>query len=321
MNVESRDDLRDAYRVAVLGTGAMGSIVGSALIDAGVETHFVDVSSALVDHLATHGLRIRRGETDRTIAVHVTTDPTEIGPVDAVLFFVKCYHTEDAAKLAAPLIGPETAVVSLQNGWGNGDVLASHFTAERLVVGITYHSGTVLELGVVNHSNVNDAPTFIGPFVGDDLAATERLAGALRAGAMNVTTTAAIRTEIWKKLVLNAGTLPTSALTRFTAGALGADEAMHAVVDELAREAVAAGRAQGYDVDADERITAIAQILDGAGAGKASMLQDIEAHRRTEIAVINEAVVRVAEAYGVPVPLNRAMVALVRGYEQANAIG
>ena len=95
---------------------------------------------------------------------------------------------------------------------------------------------------------------------------------------------------------------------------------MHAVVDELAREAVAAGRAEGYDVDADERITAIAQILKGAGAGKASMLQDIEAHRRTEIAVINEAVVRIADAHGVPVPLNRAMVALVRGYEQANSL-
>jgi 2-dehydropantoate 2-reductase len=310
----------DGLRVAVIGAGAMGSIVGAALIDGGVDTHFVDVSPALIGQLSDKGLRIRRGEQERVLAVHATGDPSEIGPVDAVLFFVKCYHTEAAAELATPLVGPATAVVSLQNGWGNGDVLASHFSAEQLVVGITYHSGTVLDVGLVNHSNVNDAPTFIGPFVGDDLTATERLAAALRAGGMTVTATSAIRTEIWKKLVLNAGTLATSALTRFTAGALGADAAMHELVDELAREAVAAGRAQGYHVDADERIASIAKILEGAGAGKASMLQDIEANRQTEIAVINEAVVRVADAHGIPVPLNRAMVALVRGYERANSI-
>lgn len=308
------------YRVAIMGAGAMGGIVGTALMAAGVETHFVDTSAAVLSAVRRDGLQIRRGEAERTCAVSVTDEPATIGHVDAVLFFVKCYHTAAAAELAQPLVGPSTAIVSLQNGWGNGEVLAARYPGESLVVGITYHSGTVLAPGVINHTNVREAPTFIGPYVGTDTTKAARLAQHMQAGGMPATATAGVLTEVWKKLVHNAATLPPSALTRYTAGALGADPDTHELVNALAREAVDTGRAAGFAIDLDERLAAIATILEGAGSGKASMLQDVEAGRRTEIAVINEAVVKAAAEHRVEVPLNRAMVALIRGYERAASL-
>jgi 2-dehydropantoate 2-reductase len=136
-----------------------------------------------------------------------------------------------------------------------------------------------------------------------------------------VAATPEIRTEIWKKLVLNSATLPTSALTGLTAGALGLrDDVMLELVDDIARESTAVARAQGYDIDPKERVDSINGLLERAGLGKASMLQDVEAGRRTEIDVINGAVARAAGEHGVPAPLNRAMFSLVKGYERAHGL-
>jgi 2-dehydropantoate 2-reductase len=125
-----------------------------------------------------------------------------------------------------------------------------------------------------------------------------------------------IKTEIWKKLILNAATLPTAALTGLRAGELAQPGSMLDLVDALAAEAVQVARAQGYAIDPTERIERIHTVLAGAGAGKASMLQDAEARRKTEIEVVNGAVVRAAEKMGLDVPLNRAMVALIAGLER-----
>src|SRR5919198_844022 len=132
---------------------------------------------------------------------------------------------------------------------------------------------------------------------------------------------AQVRPEIWKKLVLNAATLPTAALTGMNAGALTEHALMRALVSETAREAVAAARALGDDIDAGERVANIHGLLERAGPTRGSMLQDFEAGRRTEIDVINGAVVKAADGHGVPVPLNRAFVALVKGWEATRGLG
>ena len=129
-----------------------------------------------------------------------------------------------------------------------------------------------------------------------------------------------VRPEIWKKLILNAATLPPAALTGMHAGALTASEDAHALVTDTAREAVAVARALGYDIDADERVTAIHALLEKAGPSKASMLQDFEAGRRTEVDVINGAVVRAADETGVEVPLNRSLLRLVKAWESPRGL-
>lgn len=300
-------------KVAVVGAGAMGAIFGARFAQGGHETVLVDVARQLVDVYNRDGVRIVRDQNETTTHIPATTEPEAVGEVDLVVFFTKCYHTASAAELARPLVGAETVVASLQNGWGNGDVLAETYPVGQLVVGVTYHSGTVIQPGQVAHPGIG--PTAIGAFADAGPAAVERLALALRDGGLDVEKVDPIRPEIWKKLILNAATLPTAALTGMNAGTLTAHQEMHELVSEVAREAVGVARELGYDIDTQERVDAIHALLNRAGPTKASMLQDFEAGRRTEIDVINGAVVRAADATNCPAPLNRAFVALVKGWE------
>jgi 2-dehydropantoate 2-reductase len=306
-------------KIAVVGAGAMGSIFGARFVQGGHDVVLVDVVAPLVEKIASDGVAVVRGDEETVTRVPATSDPGSVGPVDLVVFCVKCYHTTSAAELARPLVGSETAVASLQNGWGNGDVLAAVYPPEQIVVGVTYNSGTVLDVGRVAHPGVG--PTTMGPFAGESTAGAERLAGALSDGGLEAHVATPIRPEIWKKLILNAATLPTAALAGMNAGALTAHPGMHELVSDTAREATAVAQKLGYDIDPEERVTYIHGLLERAGPARGSMLQDFEAGRRTEIDVINGAVVRAADEHAVPVPLNRAFVQLVTSWESIRGLG
>jgi 2-dehydropantoate 2-reductase len=302
-------------RIAILGAGAMGGIFGGGLAASGGSVVLVDNSPPLVERLRTRGLVLVTDEGERTLDVDASDDPAAVGVVDAVIVFVKSYQTEAALEFAVPLIGPDTVVATLQNGWGNGDVIARRVPAERVVIGINYHSGTVLEPGRVAHTNTG--PTRIGPLAGADTSAADRLAEPLRAAGFEVEVTPDIRRQVWRKLTLNSAALPVAALTRLHAGAM-ADGPPFRLVEELARETVTVGHAMGFELDPDQEVDYVRTILVGAGDGKASMLQDVEAGRRTEIEVVNGAVASIAADLGIAAPLNHAMADLVRGYEQAH---
>jgi 2-dehydropantoate 2-reductase len=304
-------------RLAIVGAGAMGSIFGAALAEAGVDVTLLDVSRPLVDRINEAGIRVVRDGVERSVSVPATDDPRAIGRVGAAIVFVKCYQTEAAAELMRPLVADESVVASLQNGWGNEAILARAFGGHRVAAGVTYHSGTTLAPGRVSHNA--PGPTFIGPYEGDSLDGCRPLERALRSAGLEVTATSDVRLEVWKKLVFNAAGLAAGALTGLDPLATGRLREMRDLVFALAREAVDVARAAGYEIDADERVAAIAGALDRAAPGtKGSMRQDIEAGRPTEIDVINGAIAREAEAHGHEAPLSRAMVALVKGYESAH---
>jgi len=303
-------------KVVVVGAGAMGGVWAARLSAAGVEVAVVDVTSDVVAAINTHGLRVQDSDGESTVRVRATSRPEELGPADVVFLFVKGPNTAAAAELARPLEGPDTIVVSLQNGWGNADVLARTYAPDRLVIGVSYHSATVLAPGHVAHTGKN--VTFVGPYLdGAPLDHAQRVGALLTDGGIPTTVTPEVKTEIWKKLTLNTATLPTSALTGLRSGDLGEAATVMEVADALAAETVAVARALGYDIVLEERLEHIHAVLRGAGRGKGSMLQDVEAHRNTEIETINGAVVRAATEHGVDVPLNRAMLALVKGMELA----
>lgn len=305
-------------KVAVVGAGAMGGVWAALLASAGNDVTVVDVAPTIIATILAQGLTVeRKGGSRESVLLKATSAAEDVGPVDLVFFFVKAQHTAAAALSARPMVTESTTVVSLQNGWGNADVLAGCYAAEQIVIGVTYHSATVLAPAVVGHTG--SGPTFVGPYVdGGALARSAVVARCLEAADIQTQSTPQVKTEVWRKLILNAGTLPTAALTRLRAGQLGEPGAARDLVDALAIEAVQVARAQGYAIDAAERIDRIHATLAGAGAGKPSMLQDVENGRKTEIEVINGAVVRAAKQVGVEVPLNQAMVALIGGLERAH---
>lgn len=301
--------------IAIVGAGAMGGMLAAALTTTGNEVVLVDVAEKLVSAINENGLFVESKEGSQTVKAKASSHPEQLGEADFVFFFVKAQHTRSAAQSAKPLVGPETTVVSLQNGWGNADVLAEVFPSEQIVVGVTYHSATVTGLAKVAHTG--KGTTFVGPYVdGSTLDRATVVGKKLSEAGLENTVTPEVKTEIWKKLILNAATLPTSALTRLCAGDLGQPGDTLNVVDALTKEAVEVARAQGYNITLDERIERIHAVLSGAGKGKASMLQDVEAKRKTEIEVVNGAIVKAANAVNLDVPLNLAMVGLIHGLER-----
>jgi 2-dehydropantoate 2-reductase len=303
-------------KIAVVGGGAMGGIWAARLAQSQHDISIVDVAQNLLTTIKTQGLTVEHVGQSETVWPRATDTPQEIGIVDVVFFFVKAQHTASAAQMAQPLVDDTTIIVSLQNGWGNADVLVQHYRAEQIVVGVTYHSGTVLAPGRVGHTG--KGATYLGPYSARAGLEYTRVVSDLLAGAgIENTPTEEVKTEIWKKLILNAATLPTAALTTLRASELGQPGEMLDLVDAIAAEAVEVAQAQGYKIELGERVERIHAVLAGAGAGKPSMLQDVEGKRKTEIEVINGAVVNAALGLGVAVPLNRACVALIHGLERS----
>ena len=159
-------------KIAILGGGgAMGGIFGGYLARAGNDVTLIDVSKAAVTAINDNGLTIEEKDGSQpVIKVPASDNPASVGPVDLIINFVKCYHTEAAVRAAAPMIAGDTAVLSLQNGWGNAPRIASIVGEDRVLVGLTYHGGTLLAPGRVKHPG--SGMTYIGELTGKP---TERL--------------------------------------------------------------------------------------------------------------------------------------------------
>jgi 2-dehydropantoate 2-reductase len=305
-------------KIAILGAGAMGSVFGALLAQGPNDVTLIDVRREIVDAVNASGLSVRdKQEQTRTIPVRATGDPRSVGICDLVIVFVKCYHTEAAARDAAPLLGPETPVLSLQNGWGNGPRIATIVGAERVLLGVTYHSATVLGPGRIHHAG--QGKTLMGELAPRDPDRVRRVADAFNAAGIETEAAADIRAAIWSKLCLNVCTLPTSALLGFKAGELAQHAGTLDLMQALLRETVDVAQAQGIALDYAERWAAICAIMERAAGAKASMLQDVEQRRQTEIDVINGAIVASGEQYGIPTPYNQAMVWLVRALQESFA--
>src|SRR6516165_6205295 len=154
-------------KIAVLGGGgAMGGLFGGYLARAGEDVTLVDVSRAAVEAINRDGLLIEERD-GSTIVVEVKASslPNEVGPVDLIVNFVKCYHTEAAIQAAAPMLGVTTAILSLQNGWGNADRIAAIAGRSRVMVGLTYNAGTLLAPGRVRRTAISK--TLLGELDGE----------------------------------------------------------------------------------------------------------------------------------------------------------
>lgn len=302
-------------KIAVLGGGgAMGGLFGGYLARAGEDVVLVDVSQASVDTINRDGLAIEEKDgSTATFRVKASSKPNDIGRVDLIVNFVKCYDTEAAITAAAPMLGDGTAILTLQNGWGNADRIAAVVGKSRVMVGLTYHSGTLLGPGRVKHSGVG--MTHVGELDGSMSSRLEAAVAALRKAGIETEGSSRILDEIWKKLALNVCTLPTSALLHFPAHELIQHSGTIALMEGLLAEVVTVAKAQGIELDQAERWRAITSLLKQAIGARASMLQDVEANRQTEIDVVNGAIVEAGRQNSVPTPFNDAMVWMVKSLQ------
>jgi 2-dehydropantoate 2-reductase len=302
-------------RIAIVGAGALGSAFGAGFIRSGHEVTFIDVSVTLVDALNATGITIVEGEARSTVAVRATTDAATIATPDLVMVFVKAYQTDAAARMIAPILGPDTILATLQNGLGAVEVLAGRCPGASLVYGVTYHAATVLEPGLVRHAV---GPTFAGPAEVAQLSGAQRLVSACVDAGWPAEALPDVAPAVWKKLLMNS-TNAVAALTGMNGAAEAGDEHVRELLHDVMAETITVAHALGHTgLDLEACVADMLEILARAGEGRASMLQDFDAGRRTEIDALNGAVVRAAERLEIAVPINRALYSLVKGWERTH---
>jgi 2-dehydropantoate 2-reductase len=300
-------------RVAIVGCGAVGSLFAANLAQLDdVEVWAFDLDRDHVAAINEHGLRLS-GAGELVGKVRATTDAAELPPSDFGIVATKCMHTAAAIEATAPAFAGG-AVCSVQNGVGNEEVLAQH--VERVIRGTTFPAGRIVGPGHVQWEVKGD--TTIGPFEPSPaaMAEIERLADACTRGGMPTQAVEDARGPQWRKLIFNAATNPIGALTGLTHGRVVEDAGLRRLVSGLVDEGKAVAGVQGIELDADpEELIDHAARPDVAYDHKASMLQDVEARRPTEIDYLNGGVARFGREQGIPTPLNDAVTALIKGLE------
>jgi 2-dehydropantoate 2-reductase len=299
-------------RVAIVGCGAVGSLFAANLAQLDdVEVWAFDLDREHVAAINEGGLRLS-GAGEVVGKVRATTEAAELPPSDFGIVATKCMHTAAAIEATAPAFA-DGAVCSVQNGVGNEEVLAAQ--VERVIRGTTFPAGRVVEPGHVQWDVKGE--TTIGPFEPSPapMADVERLADACTRGGMPTLAVADARGPQWRKLIFNAATNPIGALTGLTHGRV-CDPGLRRLVSALVDEGKAVAAAQGIELDADpEELIDHAARPDVAYDHKASMLQDVEARRQTEIDYLNGGIARFGREQDIPTPLNDAVTALIKGLE------
>jgi 2-dehydropantoate 2-reductase len=302
-------------RVAVVGCGAVGSLFAANLAGLDdVEVWAYDLDRGHVDAINAHGLRLS-GADDVVGRLRATSDAAELPACDFGIVATKSMHTGAAIGTTAHAF-VAGCVASVQNGVGNEEAIADH--VERVIRGTTFPAGRILEPGHVQWDVKGD--TTIGPFEPSPAPPSEieRLADACTRAGLPTAAVADARGPQWQKLIFNAATNPVGALTGLTHGRVCEDPSLRRLVTGLVDEGKAVAAAQGIELSADpEALIDHAARPDVAYGHRASMLQDVEARRVTEIDWLNGGIVRFGHEHGVPTPLNEAIVALVKGVERS----
>ena len=302
-------------RICVVGCGAVGSLFAANLARLeDVEVWAYDLARDHVDAINRRGLRLSGAE-DVVGTVRATSDPVDLPPCDFGIVATKAMHTGAAIEATAAALA-RGAVASVQNGVGNEETIARH--VERVIRGTTFPAGRLVEPGHVRWEVKGQ--TTLGPFepspASPDAVAT--LADACTRAGLPTAAVPDARGPQWRKVIFNAATNPVGALTGLTHGRVCEDPALRRLVTGLVDEGKAVAAAQRIELDADpEELIDHAARPDVAYDHKASMLQDVEARRATEVDYLNGGIVRFGREHGVPTPLNEAILALVKGLERS----
>ena len=289
-----------------MAAGAVGGYFGGRLAGSGNDVHFI-ARGCHLEALRRHGLRIESPLGDLHLAdVQAVDSPAAIGPVDVVLFAVKLWDSEAAADSCRPLIGPATAVITLQNGIGGAARIAPVIGAEHAIGGAAYIASVLAEPGLVRHGG-EIARLVFGETDGGESPRLSAFLDACGMAGFDATLSRDIERDQWEKLVFLAGLSGITGLTREPIGPSLDDADRRAFFHDLMKEVVAVGRAEGVALDpefADDRLSFAETV---PATMRASMLEDLERGNRLELDWLAGEVVRRGRALGVPTPANSAV--------------
>jgi len=289
-----------------MGSGGVGGYFGALLARGGADVTFV-ARGAHLAAMREHGLTIAGGPQDILVPrVNAVEDPAAIGVVDLVMFAVKLWDTEAAIAAIRPIVGPDTAVISFQNGVLKDGYLTRAFGAERIMGGVCYVATAIARPGVIGRTGPLERMVF-GEFDGEPSPRATRFLDACLKGGIKAELSRDIRRDIWEKFVFLVGLSGTTATMRTTVGPIRTNPQTRAFLLDVMREVVAVGRAQGIDLPPDYAERRLKLADDVSPDMTSSLHHDLERGNRLEVRWLSGGVVELGGAVGVPTPLNRAI--------------
>ncbi len=293
-------------RIAIMGSGGLGGYFGARLARGGADVHFVARGKHL-EAMRRQGLRIEGPEPMHVKELHATDNTAEIGVVDVVLLGVKLWDTQQAIEQMRPLVGPQTAVISFQNGVLKDQYLRAAFEPRQIMGGVGYVATTIESPGVIRQTGPMQRLIF-GEFDGSRSRRGQDLLAACLAGGINAELSENIQREIWQKFVFLVGLSGTTTTMRKTIGPIRAHPQTRAFLLDVMREVVAVGRAHGVDLPEDFADRSAMERADTVSPDMtSSMHHDLERGNRLEVRWLAGGVVELGSAKGIATPLNRAI--------------
>ncbi len=288
--------------IAVMGAGAVGCYYGAMLARAGHEVTLVGRPQH-VEAARRSGLRLQAAAFDETVKVKASTEPEAVRGAQLVLFCVKSPDTEAAGRALAPHLGHDAAIVTLQNGVDNAERLAATLGRE-VTPAVVYVAVEMAGAGHVRHHGRGELLIGRG-------AASEAIAAAFRTAGVPIEISDNVAGALWAKLIVNCAYNALSAVTQLPYGRLVQDRDVPTVMRDVVDECLAVARASGVQVPGDVQQT-VRGLAQSMPAQLSSTAQDLARGKKTEIDHLNGVVVRKGEALGVPTPVNRTLLALVK---------
>jgi len=292
-------------KIAMMGSGGVGGLIGARLAHAGCDVSFI-ARGAHLAAMREHGLKLEsQVENVHLRKVRVTDDPGTLGPVDIVIFSVKLWDTESAARQILPLIGPETGVISLQNGVVKDDILRPIIGEKALMGGVAYMGTAISRPGVIEHTGTMQRVVF-GEYGGRRSKRAEGLLEWCRKGGLDAAISDDIRRTLWEKFVFLVAMAAVTATIRLPIGPIRSHPVTRKFYLDAIREAAAVGRAHGVRLPegfAEERMAFVDTL---PPTMTASMQLDLERGNRLEVEWLSGSVVELGAAVGVPTPIHRA---------------
>ncbi len=303
-------------RVAVIGCGAMGSVYAGLLADAGHEVWAIDTWREHVEAMRRDGLRVEGASGDRRVAVNASTEAADAGVCDLVIIATKAMHVELAAQSARALLGPETVVLSIQNGLGGPDTAAAVLGEERVVVGVVGGFGASMKGPGHAHHNGWELVR-LGERHAPATPRLERIAELWRGAGFRVKTFDDIDQLVWEKLICNVCFSGTCTIAECTIAEVMGEPSLWRVASSCAAEAYAVARAKGIHLGFEDPVAYVRDFGAKIPNARPSMLLDHMARRRSEIDAINGAIPPAAAEVGLTATFNDVVAALVRGRERS----
>jgi 2-dehydropantoate 2-reductase len=300
----------------VVGAGSLGSAIGGTLAADGNDVVLVSRNREHVAAINASGLVLDDGATRRPISIEASTGYDDVSPVDLAIVLVKSFDTRSAIEAARPILGPDSTVLTLQNGVGCEETIADVIGAERVIAGRTFIGGRITAPGVVEFG-VTGRRSTIGELDGSVTPRIQDIAATFEHAGMAVDVSTDIVVMMWEKLFVNVATGAWSALTGLPYGELSVHPEVESMAIATVAEAIEVARGLGIEILTTDPGVPWRRAWEGLPYGfKASMLQSIEKGSRTEVDVIHGAVCRGGRVAGVPTPINDTLLAAVKGLER-----